>query len=278
MKESKDRGFVFVATGEGYLREARQAAEAVRRCHPEIAICLITDLAIEERGPFTDILVPEEPVVFGPIDKLLAIHCPYDRAVLLDTDTLTLDRLDDLFLVLDRFDLALLPETKRGWNYDMPDVPAAFAEFNTGVVAFRKTAAVEQFFARWRQEYGTLHTQAGIVNDQPSFRRTLYHSDLRVASLPSEYHFLGNVPNYIMWKAKLIHARGDLSAIGASVNESPGPRVFVPDVGTISSFHGRRHWAGVWARTMWRMFKLLCGRPTRATELNPGKWWLNERR
>src|SRR6185295_8034232 len=36
-------GFVYVATGSGYLEEARRSAESLRRCNPGCRICLITD-------------------------------------------------------------------------------------------------------------------------------------------------------------------------------------------------------------------------------------------
>ena len=200
----------------------------------------MTDQAPEDKTLFDDVVVVEpERVSFSPLDKLLALYCPYERAVFLDTDTWIVGELIELFDILNGFELALLPETKRGWDYDMPDVPRPFAEFNTGVIVFRNNDRVHALFEQWRQFYQELRENPGLVNDQPSFRRALFHSDIRVAPIPSEYHFLGNTENYIMWDARLIHARGDLPKIAARVNKKLGSRVYIPDVGTLQGFHGR---------------------------------------
>lgn len=271
-------GFVYVATGSGYVEEARLSAVSLKAHHPGHPVCLITDATDITAGREFDIVVACTNAQHAPIDKLFALRCPFERAIFVDTDTLVLGDLSPVFRLLDRFDLALHQDVNRGWDYQLPGVPEAFTEFNTGVIAFRRTAAVEAFFGRWRENHERLHRERGFVNDQPAFRQTLYESDLRVAPLPSEFHFLGNFPNYIAWKVRLIHARGDLPAMARDIDSLLGARAWVPGVGPMPSFHGRRSWLAATVATTLRMLKLLWRPPADSAQANPRKWWEHERR
>lgn len=270
------RGFVYVATGTAYLPEARHSAETLRRQHPDIPICLITDCPPDELGPFTEVRRPAGPVAHRPIDKLLAYEAPYERVVFLDTDTHVVDDLNPIFHVLERFDLALLQDVNRGWNHEFPDVPLAFSEFNTGVVAFRKSDAAARFFADWRVTYERLNAERGIVNDQPAFRCALFHSSLRVAPLPSEFHFLGDFPNAALWKIRLIHARGNYARIERQANEHLGVRAYMPEVGIFPGYSGRKALLRLMARTFCRMMGLLWRGPEGVTSKHPSRWWQDE--
>lgn len=276
MSTTPSCGFVYVATGAAYLPEALQSAATLRRQHPEIPICLITDCPPPDLGPFTEIRRPAGPVEHKPIDKLLAYEAPYDRTIFLDTDTFVVDDLKPIFRVLDRFDFALVQDVNRGWNYELPDVPMAFSEFNTGVIAFRKSDGVAQFFRDWRTNYVQLRGELNLVNDQPSFRRTLFHSPLRVAPLPSEFHFLGDFPNSTLWKVRLIHARGDYQRIERQVNETLGLRAYAPELGVFPAYSGRKRLLRQLLRFLRRAARLLLRGPESVTAKHPSRWWLEE--
>ena len=276
MSTSPSCGFVYVATGAAYLPEALQSAATLRRQHPEIPICLITDCPPPELGPFTEIRRPASPVAHKPIDKLLAYEAPYERVIFLDTDTHVVDDLSPVFRVLERFDLALLQDVNRGWNYELPDVPLAFSEFNTGVIAFRRSDAVAQFFRDWRANYLRLRAELNLVNDQPSFRCTLFHSPLRVAPLPNEFHFLGDFPNSTLWKVRLIHGRGDYARIERQVNEHLGLRAYVPELGVLPAYAGRKRLLTHLIRLLGRAVRLLMAGAQNVTAGHPSKWWLEE--
>lgn len=269
-------GFVYVATGTGYLEEARRSAESLRRHHPDTPICLVTDHQSPVGSPFNHVVVVSD-AEHKPIDKLLAFRCPFDRAVFLDTDTRVCGDLSPLFAVLEEFDLTALQDVNRGWNYELPGVPACFTEFNTGVIGFRRTPAVQEFFRQWRENHEFLARTAGFVNDQPAFRQTLYRSPLRLAPLPSEFHFLGNFPNALLWKVRLIHARGDLAAMAAQIDGRLGGRVFIPNVGVVPGFAGRWDWLKTSLLTAARMLRLVLRPPADSAAANPRKWWRHER-
>jgi hypothetical protein len=271
----KNYGFVYVATGSGYLEEARRSAQSLREHNPGFPICLITDHEITVELPFDQVVIRHD-VQHKPIDKLLALHCAFERAVFLDTDTRVCGDLSSLFTVLDQFDLAVLQDVNRGWNYALPGVPACFTEFNTGVIAFRRTPAVLDFFRQWGENHALLARTGGHVNDQPAFRQTLYFSSLRVAPLPSEFHFLANFPNSLLWKVRLIHARGDLDRMARQIDEQLGNRVYIPNVGVVPGFSGRRGWLRTTLKTTWRMLRLFFRPAPDSADANPRQWWLDE--
>jgi hypothetical protein len=94
--------------------------------------------------------------------------------------------------------------------------------------------------------------------------------------MPSEFHFIGNVPNYVMWNVRLVHARGDLERIAQQANEHLGDRAYVPDVGVIAGIHGRRTWLRQTLLVLWRMLRLMFVSPTNSTAVHPGQWWIGE--
>ena len=247
----------------------------MRQHHPTLPICLVTDHQVAIAPPFDHVVIRSD-VLHKPIDKLLVQFCPFERVVFLDTDTQVCGDLSPLFDVLDRFDLAVLQDVNRGWNYELPGVPACFTEFNTGVLAFRRTPAVLDFFRQWGENHAELARTGGFVNDQPAFRQTLYHSALRVAPLPSEFHFLGNFPNSLLWKVRLIHARGDYGLMARQIDEQLGNRVYIPHVGVVPGFTGRLGWLRTTVKTAGRMLRLVFRPPTDSADANPRQWWIGE--
>lgn len=269
------RGFVYVATGAGYVEEATHSARSLRRFHPDIPICLITDRDLPGGSPFTSVIVRAD-VLRKPVDKLLAIHGPFERAIFLDSDTQIFGDLTPIFDVLDQFDFAALQDVNRGWDYELPGVPACFTEFNTGVLAFKKSPAVLEFFTRWRGDYDLLQQKQPHLNlnaDQPAFRHALYHSTLRIAPLPSEFHFLANFPNATLWRVRLIHGRGNYDLIERQVNELMGPRVYVPSMGVLQGFGGRKAWLRSACTWFARALRLALKPPADPAKANPGQWW-----
>lgn len=252
------RGFVYVATGEGYVREAIRSARSLKRVMPEEKVCLITDLRPQE-SCFDLVLDAEEPV-HAPIDKLQAVRAPFERVMFVDTDTHFVADVSEVFDLCARFDLAVLPDLRRGWNYPLPGVPRTFPEFNTGVMLFTNSPKIHEFFNVWRSEYKSLKPNLPVPkNDQPSFRKTLFHSDLRVAPLPSEYHFLSDCPNSIMWDARLIHGRSDYQTVEREVNRELGSRVYIPGLGVYRGFHGRKSMLSQCFRFLAASLRLISG-------------------
>lgn len=274
------RGFAYVATGARYVAEARVSAASLRATMPSVPIALITDEPTEDPARVFTLILVRTPVRRQPIDKLLAWEAPFERCVFLDTDTHISGDLSDLFDLLDEFDLAAAPETLRGLHYSLPGVPGAFSEFNTGVVAFRRTPAVAGFFRAWKDNYEKLHASHGFLADQPAFRWTVFRSPLRIAPLPSEFHFISITPNYTMWQVRLVHGRGDLVELTRELNARLGARAYVPGLGAITGFLGGTRWLRQWFRLCARGLRVALSAivPFRTKSPAPAHWTQEEKR
>jgi len=270
-------GFVYVATGAHYVAEARVSAATLRAAMPDARIALVTDVAIADPDGLFTLVIVRTPVRRQPIDKLLAWEAPFERCIFLDTDTHISGDLSELFDLLDEFDLAATTETLRGLHYSLPGVPGAFSEFNTGVIAFRRNSAVAAFFQSWREDYERLHASHGFVSDQPAFRWAAFRSAVRIAPLPSEYHFLTLTPNYVMWQVRLLHGRGDLPALARDLNQRLGARAYVPGLGPVAGYQGRKYWLRQLVCLLSRGLRMALGRSPYASSPVPDHWTQEEK-
>ena len=109
---------------------------------------------------------------------------PFDRTLYLDSDTMICTPIDDVFDLLDRFDIALAhahsrnrKRTLKRWTQDLP---RSFPQFNGGVIAYRSRPQVLELLDEWRQCF---HSE-GFKKDQVRLRELLWKSDLRITMLP----------------------------------------------------------------------------------------------
>jgi len=193
-------GVLYVATGEKYVLAAIRSAKTVLAHSPGLGIHLFTDPNSftdfdfdTTIVPFSSVAIVEDPHRRSKVDYMG--RTPFDYTLYLDSDTAFNTDLGALFSILDRFDIALAHEHRRNtpnsletWRIPLPQ---AFPQFNSGVILYRKTAAVLQFLEQWRSQY----RDAGIRHDQTTLRELLWLSDLRIATLPPEYNI-----RYIKYK------------------------------------------------------------------------------
>jgi hypothetical protein len=249
------QGFVYVATGELFFREAAEAVRRLRAANPGARVCLVADRAAGE--PFWDDLVVIEQPAFDFRDKLHLARCPYDRFVFLDTDTHVAGDLGELFELLRGHDV-IGHQLFEGHDYRMAEAPDVFPEFNTGVLGFRRGPAVERLFVRWRELYTEYrarntggHYDYANVSDQKSFRVALYQSGVRTAVLGPEFNFIVQHVQFACAAVKILHGRpfSELERIERVVNARLGQRAWVP----ILDLCVRQHQtAGGWARIAFR--------------------------
>lgn len=241
-----------MATGEKYVREAAESASSVRQCGGVYPICLITDNQ-PVVGEWDDVVFLEEPARSFR-DKLKMSQAPYEQVLFLDTDTRVLAPLDDVFQVLEEFDIAV-HQTPFGTWYDLPGVPKSFPEFNTGVIAFRKSGGTGAFFEAWNEWFDKLG-RFPVSEDQVSFRKAIYHSDVRYAWLPAEYNIMPYMPSRVAEKLTIAHGRGGLDRMIREMNESSGDRAWVPRLGLIPT-HNRASWPQL--LRLWRRVGAMIG-------------------
>jgi hypothetical protein len=196
-------GVLYVAAGDKYVRAAASSARTVREHCPDLPIHLFA--GAESIAAY----FRTSPAPFSSVEAISSQHrrvkveymsrTPFERTLYLDSDTAVNADIRGMFAVLDRFDLALAHahhRQQRQESLGRLDIPAAFPEYNAGVILYRKTPEVvrmlEEWWQRFRQDADT------IRHDQVSLRELLWLSDLRVATLPPEYN-VRYVKYHLLW-------------------------------------------------------------------------------
>lgn len=236
---SPSRGIIYIVTGQKFVDEACRSATSVKKCMPDIPIALFSNISIESE--LFEQVVPIANPTHGPEDKILNIaKSPYQETLYLDSDTHMVDDCRELFSLLERFDLAAVHAPYRA-QYQVSEVPDCFPEFIAGVLLFRKSKQTEWLFERWVQIYredggkplnwlfpGGANLYRNAIPNQPSFRRALYESGLKIVTLPSEYNCRLPFPGFLHTKVKIIHGRiHSFTKIAEELNKALLPRVHV---------------------------------------------------
>jgi hypothetical protein len=214
MDGASERGVVYVASGETFIKEAVSSAESLRRHMPGIPVTLFTHEQVSH--PAVDEVVVEEKLGDPTQAKKGKItylgQSPYEQTLFLDTDTYVCDDVSEVFSLLDAFDLAAAHDPARLYYAGVShpsQLPKSFPELNTGVLAYRSGApSVSALFNAWKKRYGAMGGETP-ERDQLSFREVLYESDVRMTVLPPEYNCRFNFPMYLDGPAKILHGRHD---------------------------------------------------------------------
>jgi len=210
MEKSNDRGIVYIATGADFVEETRISAESAKSVMPDIPITLFTDLEIDM--PVFDRVVQIENPRHDFGDQVYHLDkTPYERTVFFDSDIYVDESVEDLFDILDEFDIAAA-HNQKNWSSKRVDykaidaLPDCFPEYNSGVVAFKLTPTVSDFFETWRDTYAEV-LDRGQIHNQAAFRLALYRSDVRIATLPSEYNCVFRRSGCVNGQIKIFHGR-----------------------------------------------------------------------
>lgn len=226
----KSRGFIYVAWGPTFIAEAVVSAAQVRRVMG-LPIVLVTHEDVGQFPEFDDIIYT--PFSHTYRDKILMRLSPFEHTIFLDTDTFVIDRLDDVFTMLERFDLVYQPSAP-SMHYRLPGVPMlAFEEPSAGIIAWRRNDSVKAFFDRWATDYDFQEVENGNgAWDQRSMRSALWSTDIKIFGLGRDWQLYSFEPSIAMNTVRMVHGRG--KAAIAAVNHSNrrvGPRLYLPGIG-----------------------------------------------
>jgi len=236
MTSYRDCAVVYVASRQAYVEEAVASARSVRCAMPDIAIYLKTGGGATAEGAHGfDRIAPVGNLRGAYIDKYCFLEGLAEEKILfLDTDTYVCGGLRDGFDLLTKFELACAHAPYRlcpGFGLDHPlfrGIPEAFPELNTGVIFCRNTATLRSLF-RACAELHEAHAPTA-ANDQPAFRRAVWHSHVSLAVLPPEYNARLCFPVFLSGEAKILHFRsGAMAQAAQKVNAQTAPRTFVPE-------------------------------------------------
>lgn len=219
--EHKSIGVIYVATGDKYIAEACNSASSLKKQMPDIKITLFTDHNFDNVH-FENIIIIPQPH-YNYRDKIVYMsQSPYDYTLFLDTDTYICNDFREIFTLLDRFDIAVAYTPQRAGKFK--DVPESFQMMNTGVILYRKTPEIIEFFNEWLK----LHKNKDP--DQPTFREAIYKSLLRLAILTPEYNYRFPFLGCVSGKVKIIHGRhAQLNKVASKINEDNQLRCFGPN-------------------------------------------------
>lgn len=233
-------GAIYVVTqDERYLNLLRTSAESVKHEMPDLPITVFSQFPVQHEAFEKVVLV--KPAGDGFYDKArLMLESPYERTIFLDADIYAAQPFPELLAMLDRFDCAATHEEylNTDWsnNYPRPDIPASYPEFNTGVLAYKRSPAMDQTLQEWSELYREyLQKHPGQpINDQPFFRAAAYFGEARVATLGREYNCKFRGQGYLNGPVKLLHGHvkfkmnpAYMRRVASIMNASHRPRVYV---------------------------------------------------
>lgn len=206
-------GVIYIATGNDLLAEAKRSVQILRRSHPDVSVTLFSDATDCPTGFDDHVRIRDPRYGFGDKVTYMA-ESPYEKTVFLDSDIYVNDSFHELFSLLDQFDMAAVPDAHQqpvlydpNFDSSAPDLYTDhrehFLEFNTGVVAYRDSDAMNECFEAWKR----LYDPDSQWSDQPSFRTAVYESDVRFCTLSHRYNFIPGLRNRVSGTVKIFHNR-----------------------------------------------------------------------
>ena len=189
-----------------YIKEATISCESFKRYLSSVHAVLYCDLVDYQSKTFEEIVNAEFTVPEALKSRMhkrgqmlvkhqAMLETKFDFNLVLGSDAYALSsKVNSIFELLEHFDIAVAHAPFR--IVSMPDsefipVPDCFPEFNCDVIAYRKRDNVLKFIEQWQQYYS--QDVFGHPHDQGTFRYLLYSSDLRIATLPPEFNYRGDI-------------------------------------------------------------------------------------
>jgi hypothetical protein len=229
-------GIIYSCSGESFIAEAVRSARSSLR-HNKLAHLLFASGEVERVQGLS--VARFEPSANPYVDKIANIrNSPFERTIYLDSDTFVVDEITHLLALLEHYDVAVAFAPAYRGLAD-PEVPKAFYEFNTGVLAWRASDRVSAFMRSWHDTYVEWLSEEPFVGagkasrsrraDQPAFRRCAWQHGLRLFVLAPEYNFRLGYPTTVVERVRVIHgAHPDHDGLARRVNDRQLPRNWPP--------------------------------------------------
>lgn len=231
---SAAEGILYSCSGDLYVAEGLRSARSSLRHNPLPHLLFASADADSVQGLS---IARFEPSANPYGDKIANMRrSPFERTIYLDSDTFVVDEIAHVLRLLDRYDIAVAYAPAHRGLAD-PEVPTAFYEFNTGVIAWRASDRMAAFMRSWEETYAAWLREepflgAGMASrggraDQPAFRRCAWQHDVRLFVLAPEYNFRIGYPTTVVERVRVIHGRhSDYDALAARINDEQRPRTW----------------------------------------------------
>ncbi|MCX6595972.1 MAG: hypothetical protein NTV70_06360 [Acidobacteria bacterium] len=163
---------------------------ALLRQHTTLPICIASEVPLGLGCEFEVRIIDPH---FSYFDKVHYLgNTPFDETVYLDSDVSLFHCMDEVFDGLCGADLLASHEASLGLGplSKLANIPPSFPELSSGMIVYRKSDAFQKLMSCWVDEYRLLLKTHGIKEDQPSFRRALFLTNIKFSVLPPEYHYI----------------------------------------------------------------------------------------
>ena len=219
---------IFWIATKDHFQECVQSSESVKHCMPYHPRILLTpdDFNHSAFTHITKIPLRQYPLWYLDFVNYmnLALNLlDYDKFLFLDTDTYMIEPVPEVFNILDRFDIVSTIAPGRIISPTQADIPECFAEYNTGVLAFRKNTCTT-LFRVWLNIY---KSNPGLYgeNDQAPLREAIFMLPVRPYVLPLEYNCRFGFGGQAAGNIKILHGRSDnIKALAENINKDTGIR------------------------------------------------------
>ena len=233
---------VFVVGGQSYCEDAVVSAESYKRNNPDIQCIIATD----HRGDVSSVF--DYKIQLGSRrypDMWYLDSCryynetfdimkdDYDALCFVDSDTYCDAPLDDMFRLMERFDIALSHAVNRHTTGKVCNIPDAFPEHEIGVMLVQTNEHIRNLFSDWLELYET-HPEVYENNDQGPLRDALWLNKLiNMYVLPEEFHARWGFGVTVVSRVRILHSRstGDAptnAQVAKEINSVGGRRLYRP--------------------------------------------------
>ena len=204
-------GFLYVAIGQKYIQEAKRSAESLKKHAKSAKIALVTN-EFFSCDIFDEIIVIDRESSMdwktGLAYKVEGLLCsPFEKTFFLDTDTYFTDDVQELFRILDFFDLLICHASNDISKIKIEGKKLeGLSPYNTGVIVYKNSEKVKSLFKHWKDLF--TNNPAKYSSDQPAFMEALLYHDIKIYVLSYVYNF--RLPSFITvppLKVKLLHGR-----------------------------------------------------------------------
>lgn len=210
-------GIYYIATGQKHVLKANTCAKKITSIAPDLNQAIATDKFRMAEG-FDEIIRVSNPQQ-TPKDKVNHIsRTPFERTIYLDTDIHPVRRSGfvDLFSLLNKYEIATTLAESREQDYFIGDlsrppvdIPCSFPMRNAGCIAYKKTKNIESLFDNWKRIYKDHIICGEHPNNQPSFRKALWETEVNDVIFPSEYNFNIRSSNFASGEVKILHGNAN---------------------------------------------------------------------
>ena len=243
-------GYLYAATGERFVQEARASVKSLRAVQPNAQVTLLTDQDVVA-GDFDQVVVRpvralkicreqddwnEEALnAFGWRAEHFYAVSPYERTIYVDSDTHFLGSCAPVFEMLRHFDFCMAAAP-------MDDIEPVVGDgrltgcvpLNCGVIGFRRGDVVEQQLRDWHRVYVDKLARGAMLEgrfegDQASFLEAWLHTSAKIYTLPPVWNFRVPFPATLNGAVRLVHGRHrDYAGLARRLNAVTSIRSWCP--------------------------------------------------